>query len=159
MSERTGQSEASRPYEVVFADAVRVLTEAARLTRPVYETAAPEQAADLVSEALAATVGQDGTELSRDVQDVRRYVETARREPEDFAEFVVQALVAAAANVGGVGAVLAGRPGSREADAVRQLLVGTVGEDEEYLLEHRTEPVVVRLFVDEILNDLGVRSR
>ncbi len=143
----------------MLADAVRVLTEAARLTRPVYETAAPEQAADLVSEAWAATVGPDGAELSRDVQEVRRYVDTGRREPADFAEFVAQALVAAAANVGGVGPVLAGRSGSWEADAVRQLVVGTVGEDEEYLLAHRTAPVVVRVFVDEVLHDLGVWAR
>ena len=156
MSERTGQTEASRPYKDMLADAVRVLTEAARLTRPVYETAAPDQPADLVSEASAATVGQDGAELLLDVQDVRRFVDSGRREPADFAEFVAQALVAAAANVGGVETVLAGRAGSWEADAVRQLLHGTAGYDDAFLVGYRTEPLVVEVFVDEILNDLGV---
>jgi hypothetical protein len=47
------------------------------------------------------------------------------------------------------------RPGSWEADGVRQLLTSTVGYDEEYLPEHRTEPLVVDLYVDEILFDLG----
>lgn len=84
------------------------------------------------------------------------YVETVRREPADFAEFLAQALVATAANVGGVETVLAGRPGSWEADAVRQLPVGTVGSDEEDLIAHRTEPVVGEVFVGEILNGLGV---
>ncbi len=158
MSEQTSRTDA-RTREDVLADAVRVLTEAARLTRPVYAPASPGQAADLVYEASSSTVGPDGQQSARDVQDVRRYVETGQREPEDFAEFVAQVLVAAAANVGGVETVLAGRPGSWEAAAVRQLLVGTVGSDGEYLLEHRTEPVVVRVFVEEILNDLGVWDR
>lgn len=79
-------------------------------------------------------------------------------EQADWAEFVTQALAGAAANIGGIEKVLAGRPGSWEADYVRNLLSSTVGHDEEYLLEHRTEPVVVNLFVDEILADLGVWS-
>jgi hypothetical protein len=74
----------------------------------------------------------------------------------DWAEFVSLALAGAAANIGGIEAILAGRPGSWEADHVRDLLAATVGHDEQYLLEHRTEPVVVTLFVDEILNDQGV---
>jgi hypothetical protein len=74
----------------------------------------------------------------------------------DWAEFVSLALAGAAANIGGIEAILAGRPGSWEADSVRNLLVSTVGYDGEYLLEHRTEPIVVTLFVDEILNDQGV---
>ena len=135
---------------------MRVLTEAARLTRPVLEPAPPGQSDGVVVEAFASTVGQDGSESAREVQEVRVYVETGRWEPDDFAEFVAQALVAAAANVGGVETVLAGRPGSWEADAVRQLFVGTVGGDEDYLLAYRTEPVVVTVFVDEVLTDLGV---
>lgn len=74
----------------------------------------------------------------------------------DWAEFVSLALAGAAANIGGIEAILAGRPGSWEADHVRNLLTSTVGYDGEYLLEHRTEPVVVTLFVDEILFDQGV---
>lgn len=74
----------------------------------------------------------------------------------DWADFVTSALAGAAANIGGIEAALAGRPGSWEADGVRQLLISTVGHGEEHLLEHRTEPVVVDLYVDEILVDLGV---
>ena len=149
---------AGRTREQVLADAVRVLTEAARLTRPVLEPAPPGKSHGVVVEAFASTVGQDGSESAREVQESRVYVESGRREPDDFAEFVAQALVAVAANVGGVETVLAGRAGSWEADAVRQLLVGTVGGDEAYLLAHRTDPVVVEVLVEEILNDLGVWS-
>ncbi len=74
----------------------------------------------------------------------------------DWAEFVSLAVAGAAANIGGIEAILAGRPGSWEADLVRNLLTSTVGCDEQYLLEHRTEPVVVTLLVDEILFDQGV---
>jgi hypothetical protein len=74
----------------------------------------------------------------------------------DWAEFVSLALAGAAANIGGIEAILAGRPGSWEADHVRNMLTSTVGDDEQYLLEHRTEPLVVTLFVDEILFDQGV---
>lgn len=118
---------ATRPYEQVLAGAIRVLTEAARLTRPTPRSMAhPDQTA--------------GTAV----------------EPIDWAEFATQALAGAAANIGGVDAVLAGRPGSWEADGLRSLLLSTLGHDEQDLLAHRTEPVVVGVFVNEILNDLGV---
>lgn len=74
----------------------------------------------------------------------------------DWGEFVTLALAGAAANAGGIEEVLAGRPGSWEADHVRQLLISTVGDDEQQLLDHRTEPVVVDVFVDEIMVDLGM---
>lgn len=125
---RTGQQQPAgagaspaRPYELVLADAVRVMTEAARFT----------------------SSGTDG-----DGQTV-----TARS---DWAEFVTLALAGAAANVGGIENALAGRPGSWEADHVRNLLTSAVGHDDQQLLDHRTEPVVVDVFVDEIMVDLGV---
>lgn len=59
--------------------------------------------------------------------------------PVDWAEFVTLALAGATANVGGIEEILAGRSGSWEAAGVRQLLYSTVGEDEQYLVEHRTE--------------------
>jgi hypothetical protein len=108
-----------RGYEQLLREAVTVLTEAARLTRPVGG------------------------------------VESSRRESVDWAEFVALVVAGVAANVGGIETVLAGRSGSWEADLVRRLLVGTVGEDEQYLMEHRTEPVVVELHVNTILTDLG----
>lgn len=110
-----------RSYDQVLADAVRVLTEAAR--RSVTRT------------------DHDGSE---------------HREPADFAEFVAHAVAGAAANVGGIEPILAGRPGSWEAHYVREMLCATVGYDERYLFEHRSEPVVVRVHVGDILNDLGI---
>ncbi len=80
---------------------------------------------------------------------------TAPRRPCDWAEFVTLALAGAAANIGSIETVLAGRPGSWEADAVRRLLTATVGPDEQQLLAHRTDPVVVSINVDDMMVDLG----
>lgn len=80
---------------------------------------------------------------------------TAPSRPCDWAEFVSLALAGAAANIGSIDSVLAGRPGSWEADAVRTLLTATVGHDEQQLLAHRTEPVVVNINVDDMMVDLG----
>ncbi|MBC8091381.1 MAG: hypothetical protein H7Y15_05460 [Pseudonocardia sp.] len=74
----------------------------------------------------------------------------------DWAEFITLALAGAAANADGIEPALAGRPGSWEADGIRTLLTSTVGHDEEHLLEHRTEPIVVHVYVEEILGDRGV---
>jgi hypothetical protein len=115
----------------VLADAVRVLTEAARLTDPLPE-----------SDAAAPAPGQPMSVKSG-------------RGPADWAEFVTQALAGAAANVGGIEEILAGRPGSWEADGVRNLLTSTVGHDEEHLLEYRTEALVVDIDIDELITDLG----
>ena len=122
-----------RTGEQVLADAVRVLTEAARLTRPVLAPA----------ENTGAGHGP-------------AWVDSGQREQADWAEFVTHALAGAAANIGGIEAALNGRPGSWEADHVRNLLTSTVGHDEAYLLEHRTEPVAVDLYVEVILVDLEV---
>jgi hypothetical protein len=61
----------------------------------------------------------------------------------------------AAANLGGIEELLAGRPGSWEAHYVRELLTATVGHDEQYLHSYRTEPLTVRVHVDDVLTDLG----
>lgn len=45
-----------------------------------------------------------------------------------------------AAAEGGIDAVLRNRPDSWEAAAVRQLMAGTVGEDEEHLDGYREDP-------------------
>lgn len=76
--------------------------------------------------------------------------------PCDWAEFVTLALAGATANIGSFEAIPAGRPGSWEAGGVRSLLIATVGYEEQQLLEHRTEPVVVNVFVDDIMLDLEV---
>ncbi|CAB4896983.1 MAG: hypothetical protein F2825_00390 [Actinobacteria bacterium] len=80
---------------------------------------------------------------------------TSVHEPADWAEFVTHALAGAAANIGGIEAILAGRPGSWEADGVRNLLTSTVGHDKENLLEHRREALVVEVDIDELLTDMG----
>ena len=116
-----------RGWEEILADAVRVLTEAARLRRPVLQQ-----------------TGDGGWEPH-----------PLRTEPADWADFVTLAVVGAAANVGSVDRALEGRPGSWEADAVRSLLLSTVGEDPAELLRHRTEPIRVMLRPAEILADLG----
>jgi hypothetical protein len=121
----------SRPREDVLADAIRVLTEAARLTRPLPSSAG---AAPATGQPVSVTSG---------------------REPADWAEFVTHALAGAAANIGGIEAILAGRPGSWEADGIRNLLTSTAGHDEEHLLEHRTEALVVDVNIDELLTDMG----
>jgi hypothetical protein len=118
MHEKTNEQ---RTYDEVLADAVRVLTEAARR--------------------VITWADRDGR---------------ARHEQADFAEFVTHALVGAAANIGGIAPILAGRPGSWEADHLRHLMCATVGYDEQFLLERRTEPVVVRVRVSAIRDDLGI---
>jgi hypothetical protein len=69
----------------------------------------------------------------------------------DFAEFTAHALATAAANVGGVDRLLAGRPGSWEADKLGDLLYSTVGYDEELLPRYRTEPLVIHLNVHRLM--------
>ena len=73
----------------------------------------------------------------------------------DWAEFVTLALAGAVANIGSIETVLAGRPDSWEADAVRRLLTATVGYDEQQLLTHRTDPVAVSVNLDDMMVDLG----
>jgi hypothetical protein len=116
-----------RPYDEVLHDAISVLTEATRLTnQPMRQTSAGQWEAD---------------------PDPRAAL------PIDWAEFVTLALAGAAANVGGTEQILAGRPGSWEAERVRETLQSTVGVDDEHLLQHRTEPVVIDLWVESILRD------
>jgi hypothetical protein len=123
----TDDAAVDRGWDEVLADAVRVLTEAARLRRPVMRQS-------------------DGGGWEPD---------PVQTEPADWAEFVTLAVAGAAANVGSVDRALEGRPGSWEADAVRSLLESTVGHDSAHLMEHRTEPVRVVLRPAEILSDLG----
>lgn len=136
MTDSTGTAEQGDRdgRDELLAEAIRVLTAAARLTRPVLERD------DAASEAAGRAV----------------WKESGKRTQVDWAEFVTLALAGAAANIGGVEAALAGRPGSWEADGVRQLLLSTVGHDLEFLHEHRTEPLTITVRVDEALGDRGV---
>jgi hypothetical protein len=62
---------------------------------------------------------------------------TAHTAGEDVGETIAHALARLAAQLGGSDAVLASRPGSWEAAAVRRLLTGTVGEGDEHLGAYR----------------------
>jgi transcriptional regulator with XRE-family HTH domain len=113
-----------RPYDEVLHDAISVLTDATRLTnQPMRQTSPGRWEAD---------------------------PDTRAALPIDWAEFVTLALAGAAANVGSTEQILAGRPGSWEAERVRETLQSTVADDQD-LLRHRTEPVVVDLWVESIL--------
>ncbi|KDE97010.1 DNA-binding protein [Mycolicibacterium aromaticivorans JS19b1 = JCM 16368] len=122
------QTEQPRPYGEVLRDAIAVLTEATHLTNQ--------------------PMRQDGSGGWEPNPDPRAAL------PIDWAEFVTLALAGAAANAGGIEAILAGRPGSWEAERVRQTLQSTVFDDKD-LIRHRTEPVIVDLWVDSILSTLG----
>ena len=118
---------AARPHQVVLDEAVRVLTEAARLTnQPVRRAADGSWEPDLDADGLSI----------------------------DWAAFVTTALAGAAANIGGIDAILAGRPGSWEAGVVRDALNAAVGHDEWDLWRHRTEPVNVVVHPERILSDI-----
>lgn len=123
-----GQSPASpRTWDEMMADAITILTEAARSRRPVWER----------------------------TDDGQLQPHPVRTEPADWAEFVTLAVAGAVANVGSVGKALEGRSGSWEAESVRSMLLSTAGEDPSQLLTHRTEPLRVVLRPAEILTDLG----
>lgn len=122
------QAALPRPYGEVLADAIAVLTEATRLTNQLSRRNASGQ--------------------WEPDPDPRAAV------PIDWAEFVTLALAGAAANVGSIEEALAGRPGSWEAERVGQTLQSTVFDDKD-LMRHRTEPVVVDLWVESILSHIG----
>ena len=77
-------------------------------------------------------------------------------ERHDFGAIACQVLTTVAANLGGIAALLAGRPGSWEADSVRQIVHASTPEDQ--LLGWRTEPVRLRLNPADVLAELGVAA-
>lgn len=72
----------------------------------------------------------------------------------DFGEIACRVITAVAANLGSVEDLLAGRPGSWEADYIRQMVNSTAPED--LLIEHRTEPVRLHLDAEDALYELGI---
>lgn len=121
----------ARTYRDVLDDAVRVLTEAARLTnQPGRQKPDGSWEPDPNAAPLAI----------------------------DWAAFVTDALAGATANIGGIDAILAGRPGSWEADAIRGALTGAVGADEWNLWRHRTDPLDVVLHPERILIDMNAHT-
>ncbi|MBF6271270.1 hypothetical protein [Nocardia farcinica] len=118
------------------------------------DPAAPEASLeDLQAEAITLLTRVSRMQRSRPAANGAAAADAT--DPIDFAEFVTQVMAGVAANRGGVAAVLAGRPGSWEADKLRDMLYSTVGEDEWALAEHRTEPVVIPLAIEEVLIDAG----
>ncbi|MER7694897.1 hypothetical protein [Streptomyces sp. NPDC097610] len=115
---------AADAYREKLLEASGVLTAAARLVRPRLQRT---DDGDWIDDLMGAT------------------------DQADWAELVTLALAGAAANFGGVEAILAGRSGSWEAEGIRQLLHSTVGPAENALWEHRTEPLEITLHVDELL--------
>ena len=89
---------------------------------------------------------------------VGRGTPNEHREAVDLAEIVCHVITAVAANVGGIETLLAGRPGSWEADYVRQIVHSTAGHDEAELLRFRTEPIRLALGVDDIFGDFGLEK-
>lgn len=106
---------------------------------------------DPVSEAITAL-----TAAARSQRIIGAGTANEHAVPADFADTLSRILASVAANVGGIEALLQGRPGSWEADYVRQLLRSTVGQNEEYLLEYRTEPLQLSLHVEEVFERFGI---
>lgn len=97
-------------------------------------------------EALARQAVDVLTAIARQTRVRGAGTPAAAAEPIDFADVAASVLTAVAANLGSTGTLLSGRPGSWEADLVRQLVDRTAGEDVAALVPWRTEPV--RLYVD-----------
>ena len=77
--------------------------------------------------------------------------ERAPGEAMDFADFLASVTTSVAANLGSLDRLIAGRPGSWEADLVYNLALGTAGDHPEGLYPYRTEPVIVPLNVRELV--------
>ena len=91
---------------------------------------------DPIGDAIAAL-----TEAARGARTIGAGTPHEHRERVDFGEIACHVLTAVAANVGGVERLLSGRPGSWEADYVRQIVVSTAGDSAEALARWRTESV------------------
>ncbi len=76
----------------------------------------------------------------------------------DFAEFLVQAVAAVAANLGSIEAVTAGRPGSWESALVHNILTGALSGDPSLseLLARRTSPIRIPLNVPDVVAAAGL---
>jgi len=102
------------------------------------------------------TSGYDDFHLYIDIVTVLTRAATSRHidgTARDFADFLTHVLAATAANVGGPDHLLAGRPGSREAAHLEELVRGAMGDDRADWLWFRTAPVTVGLNVAELVED------
>jgi hypothetical protein len=113
-----------------------------------------------------ATTDDSGTSITDDLDELSRLLTAiARRtytsqnsteERYDFGELVSRTITTAAANLGSIDALLAGRPGSWEADHVRRIVESTTPADELHL--HRTEPVRLILDPNSVFEDVGLQA-
>ncbi|CAM5540228.1 hypothetical protein [Leifsonia shinshuensis] len=106
---------------------------------------------DPVADAIAAL-----TAAARQTRVRGAGTDQATVEPVDFGEIACHVITRVAANLGGVDALLAGRPGSWEADYVRQIVQSTAGDDPDELLRWRTEPVRLPFDVEDEFYDFGL---
>lgn len=107
----------------------------------------------------STTFAQDLVEISRLLTAIARRTHekpNGDEERHDFGEVVAIAVTTAAANLGGVDALLAGRPGSWEADYVRQIVRNTTVEEE--LHGYRTEPIQLVLDPESVFEDLRLEA-
>ena len=94
------------------------------------------QSEDPVGDAIAAL-----TEAALGTRTIGAGSPHEHRERVDFGEIACHVLTAVAANVGGLERLLSGRPGSWEADYVRQIVLSTAGDGSEGLHRWRTEVI------------------
>jgi hypothetical protein len=66
----------------------------------------------------------------------------------DFADWLAHVLATVAARLGSTDALIAGRPGSWEADLVQRLVAGTVGYDDEHLADYGAPLLFCGLYHD-----------
>ena len=106
---------------------------------------------DPIADAIAAL-----TTAARRERTIGAGTPNEHTEPVDFGEIACHVITAVAANVGGVEALLAGRPGSWEADYVRQIVQSTAGDDDTELMRYRTEPVRIEVDVEAVFYEFGL---
>lgn len=111
----------------------------------------PAAEPDPIADAIAAL-----TAAARRQRTIGAGTPNEHTEPVDFGEVACHVITSVAANLGGVDALLAGRPGSWEADHVRQIVLSTAGDDDAELLRYRTEPVRIDVDVEGVFDDFGL---
>lgn len=118
---------------------------------PADTPAQPDTRPDYTAQAIAAL-----TSAARTTRTIGGGTETEHTEPAGFGEIACRVITSVAANLGGGDTLLAGRPGSWEADYVRQIVHSTTPEEE--LLAWRTEPVRLHLDVEGVFYDFGLEQ-
>lgn len=121
------------------------------MSTTLIEIPAPEP--DPIAEAIAALTAAARLERTIGAGTPNEHIE-----PVDFGEIACHVITAVAANVGGVEVLLSGRPGSWEADYVRQIVQSTAGDDDTDLMRFRTEPVRVEINVEDLFYDFGLED-